>query len=86
MRGRNGPIHCTKVLRQRDYEVTGLPKFTAYVFRVIAMNSKGASPPAYTQARTLEDCELCCFVVFVFVRYGRNRTIHDLASIQAYCD
>ncbi|KAF7257562.1 hypothetical protein EG68_05127 [Paragonimus skrjabini miyazakii] len=57
MRGRYGHIQCAKVLRQRDYEITGLPKFTAYAFRVIAMNSKGSSPPAFTQARTLEDCE-----------------------------
>ncbi|VDP76496.1 unnamed protein product, partial [Echinostoma caproni] len=54
-RGRYGPIHCAKVVRQRDYEVTGLPKFTAYAFRVIALNSKGPSPPAFVQARTLED-------------------------------
>ncbi|CAH8655175.1 unnamed protein product, partial [Dicrocoelium dendriticum] len=55
VRGRYGSINCAKVFRQRDYEVTGLPKFTAYAFRVIAMNSKGASPPAFVQARTLED-------------------------------
>ncbi|KAF8567961.1 hypothetical protein P879_03070 [Paragonimus westermani] len=55
MQGRYGHIQCAKVLRQRDYEITGLPKFTAYAFRVIAMNSKGSSPPAFTQARTLED-------------------------------
>ncbi|THD28950.1 Cell adhesion molecule [Fasciola hepatica] len=54
-RGRYGPVHCAKVIRQRDYEVTGLPKFTAYAFRVIALNSKGPSPPAFIQARTLED-------------------------------
>ncbi|GAA51224.1 down syndrome cell adhesion molecule homolog [Clonorchis sinensis] len=55
VRGRFGHVHCAKILRQKDYEVTGLPKFTAYAFRVIALNSKGSSPPAFTQARTLED-------------------------------
>ncbi|CAL8072292.1 unnamed protein product [Calicophoron daubneyi] len=55
VRGRYGQIWCAKIVRQKDYEITGLPKFTAYAFRVIALNSKGASPPAYTQARTLED-------------------------------
>lgn len=43
--------------RQQDTELTGLPKFTAYAIRVIAINSKGQSPPAYVLARTLEDCE-----------------------------
>ncbi|KAM3183546.1 hypothetical protein ACTXT7_010130 [Hymenolepis weldensis] len=41
--------------RQQDTEITGLPKFTAYAIRVIAINSKGQSPPAYVLARTLED-------------------------------
>ncbi|CAH8604106.1 unnamed protein product [Heterobilharzia americana] len=55
MRGRYSRVHCSMIIRQMDHEITGLPKFTAYAFRVIAMNSKGASPPAYTQTRTLED-------------------------------
>ncbi|CAH8866741.1 unnamed protein product [Trichobilharzia szidati] len=55
MRGRYSRVHCNMVIRQMDHEITGLPKFTAYAFRVIAMNSKGPSPPAYTQTRTLED-------------------------------
>lgn len=41
--------------RQQDTELTGLPKFTAYAIRVIAINSKGQSPPAFVLARTLED-------------------------------
>ncbi|VDO12578.1 unnamed protein product [Rodentolepis nana] len=41
--------------RQQDTEITGLTKFTAYAIRVIAINSKGQSPPAYVLARTLED-------------------------------
>lgn len=47
--------------RQQDTELTGLPKFTAYAIRVIAINSKGQSPPAYVLARTLEDCEFWTF-------------------------
>lgn len=71
MRGRYSRVHCNLIIRQMDHEINGLPKFTAYAFRVIAMNSKGLSPPAYTQTRTLEDCKftLFCFqlnVVLVF--------------------
>uniref|UniRef100_A0A5K4EWD3 Putative cell adhesion molecule n=1 Tax=Schistosoma mansoni TaxID=6183 RepID=A0A5K4EWD3_SCHMA len=55
MRGRYSRVHCNLIIRQMDHEINGLPKFTAYAFRVIAMNSKGLSPPAYTQTRTLED-------------------------------
>ncbi|KAL5968640.1 hypothetical protein TSMEX_003624, partial [Taenia solium] len=48
-------IHCVLMHRQQDIELTGLPKFTAYAIRIIAINSKGQSPPAYVLARTLED-------------------------------
>ncbi|VDD75314.1 unnamed protein product [Mesocestoides corti] len=48
-------IHCAIMYRQQDTELVGLPKFTAYAIRVIAINSKGQSPPAYALARTLED-------------------------------
>ncbi|VDM35513.1 unnamed protein product [Hydatigera taeniaeformis] len=48
-------IHCVLMHRQQDTELTGLPKFTAYAIRIIAINSKGQSPPAYVLARTLED-------------------------------
>ncbi|XP_018653686.1 putative cell adhesion molecule [Schistosoma mansoni] len=71
MRGRYSRVHCNLIIRQMDHEINGLPKFTAYAFRVIAMNSKGLSPPAYTQTRTLEDCKFNWFyfqlkVILVF--------------------
>lgn len=35
--------------------LSGLPKFTKYYIRVVAVNKVGSSPPAFTFARTLED-------------------------------
>ncbi|KAK4467847.1 hypothetical protein MN116_008768 [Schistosoma mekongi] len=79
MRGRYSRVHCSMIIRQMDHEITGLPKFTAYAFRVIAMNSKGLSPPAYTQARTLEDYETSSVNQAV-----KGQTTVTLAGLLAY--
>ncbi|KAH8857259.1 Down syndrome cell adhesion molecule [Schistosoma japonicum] len=79
MRGRYSRVHCSMIIRHMDHEITGLPKFTAYAFRVIAMNSKGLSPPAYTQARTLEDYETSSVNQAV-----KGQTTVTLAGLLAY--
>ncbi|VDL97111.1 unnamed protein product [Schistocephalus solidus] len=53
--GGTSHVRCSLLHGQHDMELTGLPKFTTYAIRVIAINSKGLSPPAFALARTLED-------------------------------
>ncbi|VDN28796.1 unnamed protein product [Dibothriocephalus latus] len=55
--GGSSQVRCSLLHGQHDMELTGLPKFTTYAIRVIAINSKGLSPPAFVLARTLEDHE-----------------------------